>query len=545
MPTDSPMLLSVVPAGVKAAVNVNRDLPPLPVEDNASSLNHSDTGYDYISSTLRSGADQSVVSSRHGFRNITRDLLLTGSTPEPQHAIVNTLEPEKYNPTNLSNNSEAMGKLYVTFTLSSKWSVTLLSLQLTYNSNDGYVNNANGTPFAVERQTTWTDLYKKQGEATKPSHHLKGMVHSQSEGSLAFRSMPGDINTSGFHPVSSKHKDIYTKSGQGVDLSLRSPTRGRPTSRTLSPVKYLDDVPEEQAFDLTPSSAKRARSPIKKMFGENGWLGRSSSMKELPTDPLRKTGLKNWGGKIKQRVEDLVRRPNIIVRSIGLSLTSKQTDDFTKLIPNPFTHTTSPVKYLITSKFPVSLDPPTQAKLYSEIELMICATANQYLMIQRREGRMSVDSLVQIMNFWRSKNRPQVIEFQFDQQTQRDLVLYNLKSFRFYGANAENPLSLNAMMLSWKSMAKEMSVRTFCTPDSVVRKHMHDCYKILEMLGAPLVTFLAFQEIQVRALATMRDEQRRRDEMESVKFGVERRWEPPVRGRSSEDKEMDAVLSEG
>ena len=176
---------------------------------------------------------------------------------------------------------------------------------------------------------------------------------------------------------------------------------------------------------------------------------------------------------------------------------------------------------------------------------MICATANQYLMTQRREGRMSVDSLVQVTKYWRSKNRPQVIEFQFDQQTQRDLVLYNLKSFRFYGPNAENPVSLNAMMLSWKTVAKEMSVRTFCTPDSVVRKHMHDCYKILEMLGAPLVTFLAFQEIQVRALATMREEQKRRDELEAVKYGVERRWEPPLKVRSSEEKEREAALFEG
>ena len=57
---------------------------------------------------------------------------------------------------------------------------------------------------------------------------------------------------------------------------------------------------------------------------------------------------------------------------------------------------------------------------------------------------------------------------------------------------------------------------------------MHDCYKILEMLGAPLVTFLAFQEIQVRALGVMREVQRKRDEYEAMKFGVERRWEPPA-----------------
>lgn len=204
-----------------------------------------------------------------------------------------------------------------------------------------------------------------------------------------------------------------------------------------------------------------------------------------------------------------------------------KTDDVTKLLPNPFSHEHTPSKRPIMSKFPVSLDPPTQAKLYSEIELMICATANQYLMTQRREGRISIESLVKVTTFWASKGRPQVIEFQFDQSTQRDLILANIKTFRFYGQHAENPVSLNSMMYNWKIVAKEMAVRTFCTPDSVIRKHMHDVYKILEMLGAPLVTFLAFQEIQVKALKIMREEQQKRDEAELVQYGVERVWNPP------------------
>ena len=161
------------------------------------------------------------------------------------------------------------------------------------------------------------------------------------------------------------------------------------------------------------------------------------------------------------------------------------------------------------------------------MELMICATANQYLSIQQQEGHMTVESLTKVTQFWASKNRPQVIEFMFDQATQRDLVLYNLKSFRFYGPRAENVMSMNSMMQSWKTLAREMSVRTFCAPDSMIKKHMHDCYKILEMLGAPLVTFLAFQEIQAKALKIMREEQDKKRQYENVQFGVERRWEPP------------------
>ena len=196
----------------------------------------------------------------------------------------------------------------------------------------------------------------------------------------------------------------------------------------------------------------------------------------------------------------------------------------------------TPVK---KSKFPVSLGPPVQARLYSEIELMICATANQYLMTQHIEGRMTVESIAKITDFWTSKNRPQVIEFMFDQLTQRDLILHNLKTFRFYGPNAENPVSMNAMMLSWRSLAKEMNVRTFCQPDSVVRKHMHDCYKILEMLGAPLVTFLAFQEIQVKALKLIKEKQQLKEQYAKAQFGTERRWEPPAGKVSNESDESE------
>jgi hypothetical protein len=167
-----------------------------------------------------------------------------------------------------------------------------------------------------------------------------------------------------------------------------------------------------------------------------------------------------------------------------------------------------------------------------EVELMICVTANSYLTQQRRERRMSVESLVKITEFWKNKGRPQVIEFQFDQGTQRDLILYNLKTFRFYGQHGENNMQLHSMLHSWKAIAKERIVRTFCYPDAMIRRHMHDIYRILELLGAPLVTFLAFQEIQVRALKVMREEQVKREEKASLQYGVEKPWHPPARQSS-------------
>ena len=212
-----------------------------------------------------------------------------------------------------------------------------------------------------------------------------------------------------------------------------------------------------------------------------------------------------------------------------------KTDDVSKRIPSPLIHHGSPSKAPPTSKFPVSLDPPTQSKIYSEIELMICATANRYLLDESQSGRMDVESLRKITHYWQSKNRPQVIEFQFDQATQRDLVLLNLKTFRFYGPSAENPVALTAMLQSWKTLAKEMSVRTFCTPDSVIKKQMHDCYKILEMLGAPFVTFFAFQDVQLRALKLIVQQQKRLEQCGHLEFGVERKWEPKEGGGQPRD----------
>ncbi|KAI9679489.1 MAG: hypothetical protein M1817_005511 [Caeruleum heppii] len=358
-----------------------------------------------------------------------------------------------------------------------------------------YASLAQGNPFGDEsplrRSTRSRDHPRLERiERYNGDRGRKGMAQSQSEGQIAF--------LGGTESSSTVKSEDYAR--MVIHAEPTSPVRGRSTS----PVKTLDPLSEEEGATHESQLPPRSRSPMKKMFGENGWLGRSVSLKELALEQQKKSGLRHWGGKIKQRVGGL---------------------DMTRLLPNPFTADES-VPRSEPSLFPISLDPPTQAKLYSEIELMICVTANTYLMQQRKEGRMSVDSLLKVVEFWKGKGRPQVIEFQFDQATQRDLILYNLKTFRFHGQHANDKVAINSMMYNWKTMAKEMTVRTFCAPDAVVRKQMHDMHKVLELLGAPLTTFLAFQEIQVTALRTMRDEQRKRDEGNKTQYGIERTWQP-------------------
>lgn len=177
----------------------------------------------------------------------------------------------------------------------------------------------------------------------------------------------------------------------------------------------------------------------------------------------------------------------------------------TKAYPHPFTHGTHRTKIVPESHLPISLDPPMQAKLYSELEVMICVSANKFLVQQYRAGRVSEESVRKVTHFWGSKNRPQVVEFQFDQATQRRLILSNIRTLHFNGESSTNPVLLHSNLQNWRAVVKEMNVRTFCAPDSVIRKHMHDIHKLLDMLGAPVSTFLDFEELQMRTLAVMKE----------------------------------------
>lgn len=100
--------------------------------------------------------------------------------------------------------------------------------------------------------------------------------------------------------VSESHRYQGSADGSG------SPVRGRTTSRT--PGKSLSDVIErdEVHVKIPEIPVKRARSPMKKMFGEGGWLGRTSSMDEAPDERYRKPGMMD---KIKNKFEEFVRGP--------------------------------------------------------------------------------------------------------------------------------------------------------------------------------------------------------------------------------------------
>ncbi|PGH05107.1 hypothetical protein AJ80_08406 [Polytolypa hystricis UAMH7299] len=434
----------------------------------------------------------SSTSTRDTFRQLTHEILSSpllqeassGSKTSPSNKKERplSLDPAKFDPT------------------------CSMEVPLVYDSHSSYSSTTDSNP-SVGRQTIGEFMQGPNSKAysypADVSQYSRRLPVSKSEGNnvnFFDRSTHSDmvLQNTCYQYDNTPPGNPYEQLGN----RCQSPDRGRGRQRTPSPVKVLEDLDEDSPIEFLHSPPKRSRSPHKKLFGENGWLGRNTSMNDQPVEKYKKPGFKMFGEKIKQRVEDI-------------------TGDVMKNYPKPFHPKIAP-----QSTFPISLDPPTQARLYAEMELMICVSANQFLLEQHKQGRMSVESVSKVTSFWTSKNRPQVLQFQFDQATQRDLILYNLRTFKFHGECATNLVALNAILYNWKIVAKEMSVRTFCTPDSVVRKHMHDTHKILEMLGAPLVTFLAFQELQVNALASMKEEQEKRLRGSSSSHGVPVEYRP-------------------
>jgi hypothetical protein len=136
-----------------------------------------------------------------------------------------------------------------------------------------------------------------------------------------------------------------------------------------------------------------------------------------------------------------------------------------------------------------------QAKLYSELEVMICDTANGFILQQYYDGRVSQQSINKVNTVWNAKNNHHVAEFRFDQETQRKLIFANRRAMEFTGDSSRFPIRLQTNLQNWKKIAHEMSIRTFCLPDSAIRKHLYDLRQVIDMMNPSLETLRAFRDL--------------------------------------------------
>ncbi|KAK8904172.1 hypothetical protein QC760_007603 [Botrytis cinerea] len=277
----------------------------------------------------------------------------------------------------------------------------------------------------------------------------------------------------------------YTPARKEVKLNESNESYSSTASTTInrqmtrSPIKNLVDVaendePDFHGQDLLPiSPKKRSRSPMKRMFGEHGWLG-SSANEALPSvlnakstqkaDRPKKPGMME---KIKNRIEGFAEKADMKFDKNRISVLS------------------------------ISINPYEQARYLVELELMIVHTANTFLMIQFSQGRMSIDSIKKTVDTWKNKGRPAVVEFMYDQGTQRDLVTANQYNFRFHGNRLGDCVRISSMLYNWKQVASLMSIRTFCNADTVLLKLVFDVEQILELIGGSEQIMFRLQHLRL------------------------------------------------
>lgn len=137
---------------------------------------------------------------------------------------------------------------------------------------------------------------------------------------------------------------------------------------------------------------------------------------------------------------------------------------------------------------PVSIKSSGQNKLWSELEFMLIEASNNFLKDELEHGRLSRESIIRTKKQWQAHGRPQVIEFYYDQATQYDIIIANLRTVKLYSDYAEDAIMLNSVLHQWKILIRELSVKTLCMPDSIVRRWLHDGRRVLELLGAPSIS---------------------------------------------------------
>lgn len=141
------------------------------------------------------------------------------------------------------------------------------------------------------------NAFRRQADLNKPLARLpqsrsEGNVRSYDDYDREAAEYPGHYLPQWYHSSS------YSPEQHQEQAQRHEDSRGRIRSRP--PVKILEDVDEDEELTYM-SPPRRSRSPHKKLFGENGWLGKTPTIEKQ-----KRPALRVLGEKIKQRVEDMV-----------------------------------------------------------------------------------------------------------------------------------------------------------------------------------------------------------------------------------------------
>lgn len=167
----------------------------------------------------------------------------------------------------------------------------------------------------------------------------------------------------------------------------------------------------------------------------------------------------------------------------------------------------------------ISLDTAVQSRAYQELELLIVDSANLFLLDEYEHGRLTRESVLRSRRNWEDRNRPRVLEFIYDMQTQYDLIMANLRTLKLYGEHAEDMIKLNSTLQQWKIMIREWPVKTLCMPDSVIRRWLQDTRRVLELIGASAKAMTCMDNLTISVYQVIRNKEHLRSQLRNVSNG--------------------------
>ncbi|ODA77485.1 hypothetical protein RJ55_07114 [Drechmeria coniospora] len=208
----------------------------------------------------------------------------------------------------------------------------------------------------------------------------------------------------------------------------------------------------------------------KVMIGRNGWLERTE---RSPERGLQTTRKKRAG----------------IIESI-----KKIAKDMTAEFANTGRRS-QPSTREAASHIAISLTPREQSLLFCELEFHLTSALHDFITAELERGHLVADNLKSISDWWLSQGRPKVIGFRYDLETQLELVCLHVHDFNFYGRHQSNPVEIAGLLDAMKADARQIRVRTFCQPDSVIAKQLVDSQSLFNMINVSHCRQLGLSEI--------------------------------------------------
>ncbi|ELR05797.1 hypothetical protein VC83_04426 [Pseudogymnoascus destructans] len=238
-----------------------------------------------------------------------------------------------------------------------------------------------------------------------------------------------------------------------------------------------------------------ADSPLKKIFGDGG------SFDQLKADT--KPVLKSMWGSVKAKVH--ITKPKMGMSAFKEMFSLRSQD---------------PNLGMVTSNFMISCDQEFQSSLYASLDLLICTVANKFLLFEHFEDRVTPVMAAQYIEKWVKLGRAQFTEFNCGQPFQALIIWECRESLQFYGDHEARVR--NAALDTWLKNANSMSVLTRCNGDSAIQKHMHDSWKVLEILGGTWDNYDSLSRLHISFHDVVAGAKTRNDAL-----GIEHDWNPP------------------